>query len=262
MGYKDEVSILIVTHNHSDYIDKLIDSLIKFDYKNVYFCDAKSSDKTLHKLKNGPFHNRILEKTILEGFSKNNNDLIRHFNLKSEYFLLLNPDTYFDIDFLSDLYLKIKLKDDIGIIAPLMKYPDGTLQVTWKKFPNFLNVIKKRTGLLKAKSEIQMVGPQIDWCLGACMLISRRLLKENNNLLDERYRLYCEDIDICFEAHQKKMKVIGVSSSYIYHNLNESSSKKLFGKYNFWNIMSIWKFILKWNWRYLSKISVRFLVTF
>lgn len=254
MEYENEISILIVTHNHGEFIDKLIDSLINFDYKNVYFCDANSTDGTLDKLRKSPFRERIFVKSVLEGFSKNNNDLIRHFKLDSNYFLLLNPDTYFDVDFLSVLYLKIGADRNIGIVAPLLRYPNGHLQVTWKKFPNLFNVIKKRLGLLKSKSEVQMEGPEIDWCLGACMLISKRLMKEKNNLLDERYRLYCEDIDICFETHQKKMKVLGVASTYIYHSLNESSSKDIFSKYNRWNLMSIGKFMIKWNWKYLSRV--------
>ncbi len=253
----NETSVLVVTHNHSLFIDKLINSLVKFGYTNTYFCDAKSSDGTYEKLKNSPFKDNVLRKDNLEGFSKNNNDLIRHFKLRSEYFLLLNPDTYFNVDFLEVLRTKIKSNKEIGIVSPLLKYPSGELQITWKHFPNFINVIKKRLGVLKAKSEKQMNGPEIDWCLGACMLISNRLMKKENRLLDERYRLYCEDIDICFEAHVMKMKVIGVSDTYIYHILNESSSKNIFSKYNFWNISSIFKFIFKWNWKYLRKVYLK-----
>lgn len=244
----------MVTHNHSNYIKKLINSLIQFGYTEVYFCDAKSSDDTYEKLSNSPFKNKILKKDTLEGFSKNNNDLIRHFELKSKYFLLLNPDTYFDVDFLKVLSAKMESNQEIGIVTPLLKYPNGDLQITWKHFPNFINVLKKRLGFLKAKSEKQMEGPEIDWCLGACMLISNRLMKKENTLLDERYRLYCEDIDICFEAYVKDMKVIGISDTYVYHNLHESSSKNIFSKYNFWNISSITKFISKWNWKYLRKV--------
>ena len=100
--------------------------------------------------------------------------------------------------------------------------------MTWKNFPNFLTVFKKRIGLTKAINEKQMEGPNIDWCLGACMLINNKLLKAGARLLDERYRLYCEDIDICFEAHQKNMKVIGDNTTYVFHNLNEKSSKNIF----------------------------------
>ena len=222
----NEISILVVTHNHGDYIQKLIDSLVHFKFTNVYFCDAKSSDNTLKILLSSPFSDNVLAKKKLVGFSKNNNDLIREFKLSTKYYLLLNPDTHFDVDFLEVLYNKMELDQTIGIASPVIKYPDGRLQITWKKFPNFKTVVKKRLGLLKAINEKPMNGPLIDWSLGACMLISNQLIKGNGTLLDERYRLYCEDIDICFESHNRGLKVIGCSDTYIYHHLNSLIKNK------------------------------------
>ena len=252
MKYKD-ISVLVVAHNHSDYIDQLIESLLKFEITNVYFCDAFSTDGTLEKLLDSPFKNSVYSKNKLEGFSKNNNDLIRYFNLDSKYYLLLNPDTYFDVDFIDIIHEKMRKDSSIGIISPILKYPDGRLQITWKRFPNFFTVVKKRIGILRAIDEKSMVGPRIDWCIGACMLINSKLLKSNNTLLDERYRLYCEDIDICFESHKRGLKVIGDSDTYIMHHLNETSAKNIFSKYNLWNISSIIKFIIKWNVSYFKK---------
>ncbi|GAA3588341.1 glycosyltransferase family 2 protein [Flavivirga amylovorans] len=248
------ISVLVVTHNHSEYIHKLINSLVRFKITNVFFCDACSSDGTLEILQKSPYKANVLAKKKLEGFSKNNNDLIRHFNIDTKYYLLLNPDTFFDSDFISILYNKMELDASIGIITPVLKYPDGRLQITWKKFPGFFTVLKKRLGLLKAINEKTMAGPDIDWCLGACMLISNVLMKNNNMLLDERYRLYCEDIDICFEAHDKGLKVIGDSDTSVFHHLNETSAKNIFSKYNLWNISSIFKFLIKWNINYVKKV--------
>lgn len=243
----NDVSILVVTHNHSDFIQKLLNSLESFNYTNAYFCDAASKDGTKEILLKSVFAENLLLKNKLEGFSKNNNDLIRYFELDTPYFLLLNPDTYFDMDFISILLNEICKSKEIGIISPLLKYPNGNIQVTWKRFPSIITVIRKRLGILKATDEFQMPGPLIDWCLGACMLITHDMLGSDKTLLDERYRLYCEDIDICFSARQKKLKVIGSTKAYIYHSLNERSSRNIFSKYNWWNLKSILQFILKWN---------------
>lgn len=253
MKVKSDISILVVAHNHGDSLGKLIESLIKFEYEQVYFCDAASSDNTSEILENSPFKNNILVKKILESYSKNNNDLIRHFNLNTPYYLLLNPDTFFDMDFISSLYGLMEERLDLGITTPLTLYPDGRLQITWKRFPNFFQVIKKRLGILKAENEKQMEGPVIDWCLGACMLIREVFLKENRSLLDERYRLYCEDIDICFEASERGLRVYGLKEAFIYHSLQEKSAKSIFNKYNLWNVTSIVKFIVKWNLKYLAR---------
>jgi GT2 family glycosyltransferase len=232
---------------------QLIKSLERFDYKNAFFCDANSSDRTVSIIENSIFRNNILKKNKLEGFSKNNNDIIRHFKLETKYYLLLNPDLYFDEDFIVSLYEKMESNSIIGIATPTILYPNKILQKTWKKFPSVWSVIKKRLGISKTENEDQMNFSNIDWCLGACMMITNKLLKPNGTLLDERYRLYCEDVDICFEAKQMNLLVFGDNDSYAYHHLNEMSSKKIFSKYNYWNISSIVKFAFKWNWKYFVK---------
>lgn len=253
MHTDSQVSILVVTHNHGQYLKKLLKSLEDFKYKNVYFCDTASTDDTVEILKKSSFKNQILFKNELEGFAKNNNDLIRHFQLDSEYYLLLNPDVFFTEDFLSILLQKFKQNPSAGIAAPLVYYPDGNLQVTWKRFPSLFSVILKRLGIRKTTDEKQSKASEIDWALGACLLISQKLLKNDGRLLDERYRLYCEDIDICFESKTRGMEIIGVEETFIYHHLNELSAKKIWSKYNFWNLQSIFKFVIKWNFKYLFR---------
>lgn len=253
MKHKEDISILIVTHNHKDYISNLLSCLDKFSYENVYVCDANSTDGTAEILQNSKYQKSIIFKKKLESFSKNNNDLIKTFKLKTKYFLLLNPDVFFDIDFLKILHQKMEYDEKIGIAVPLIYYPNGEIQPTWKNFPSVINVIKKRIGLLKTSDEVNTKDSNIEWALGACMLISNKLLKNNNELLDERYRLYCEDVDICFETHHKGFKVVAIKESYIYHHLNEKSTKNLFSKYNYWNIASIIKFALKWNINYYAR---------
>ena len=253
MLHKTNISILVVTHNHASYIERLLNSLELFDYHNVYICDAASSDETVKILESSIFSKNTLFKNKLEGFSKNNNDLIRHFNLETSYYLLLNPDVYFDEDFMKILFDEIESDKTIGIITPLVKYPNGIIQTTWKRFPNFLQVILKRIGLRKTSVEKQQESGIIDWCLGACLLIRSSFVKEDHSLLDERYRLYCEDVDICFEAKVKDLKVIGCDKTQVYHHLKELSSKNIFSKYNWWNIISIMKFAAKWNFKFLLK---------
>lgn len=246
------IPILIVTHNHGEHIDKLLYALNRFGYEQAYICDANSTDTTVDSLKKSKYVHQTLFKSQLESFSKNNNDLIRHFGLKNEYYLILNPDTYFDTDFLKVLYKYAMEHPKVAIISPKMLYPNGEIQKNWKYYPNFLQAVSKRVGFKTIADEATVKPGKIDWCLGACMLVRESFIQERGYLFDERYRLYCEDIDICFDAHQRGYDVVGLNSTYIYHNLGESSSKQIFNKYNYWNVQSILKFILKWNRFYLK----------
>jgi N-acetylglucosaminyl-diphospho-decaprenol L-rhamnosyltransferase len=250
---KQDISILIVFHNHLNHLQRLIDSLTKLEYFNAYFCDAASTDGSRKIVENSIFGKKLLVKDKLEGFSKNNNDLIRHFNLDTKYFLVLNPDTFFDVDFIEELINSADEDPNNVLVCPKIIYPNGQVQNSWKTFPSIKEVFLKRLGLRNIGHErlLDNAG-RIDWCLGACMLIKREFIQERGYLFDERYRLYCEDVDICVDAQSRGYNVIATDKAYIYHSLNELSSKKIFSKYNYWNICSILKFAVKWNVTYLK----------
>ena len=60
--------ILVVTHNHGSTIEKLVASLETYNYEEVYFCDAASSDHTLEVLDKSRYRDHVFRKKVLEGF--------------------------------------------------------------------------------------------------------------------------------------------------------------------------------------------------
>ena len=245
-----KTATLIVVHNHRKHLDKLISSLSAQNYKEVYFCDAASSDGSKELLEKSVYKNNLLSKRVLESFSKNNNDLIKHFNLDANYYFVLNPDTFFDMDVIGALIKEARLSKKTAILAPKILNADSTVQKSWKIFPSIGKVVLKRLGLRRTSNEPEIVQGNIAWALGAALLVKKEFIDQRGYLFDERYRLYGEDIDICFAAHVNKWEVKGTNNVLVFHSLNEMSSKKLFSKYNIWNITSIFKFYIKWAKHY------------
>jgi GT2 family glycosyltransferase/glycosyltransferase involved in cell wall biosynthesis len=249
-----DYSILIVTYNSEKELPRLLQSLVKFSYSNIYVCDAASTDNTVAILETHFDSKNLLKKPFLEGFSKNNNDLIRHFNLNSDYYFVLNPDTFFEMDIVTPMIRFCEENKEYAIVTPQLLYPSGAIQKSWKVFPNFFQVFLKRLGIIGIEREQLQAAGDIDWCLAAGILISAKFIQERGFLFDERYRLYCEDIDICLDAHLRGYKVYAMENVFLYHALGEKSSKNIFSKYNYWNIQSIIRFFLKWNFRYFNYI--------
>lgn len=259
-----QTAILIVTHNHRDYVSKLIDSCKNVKDIPKYICDAASTDGTLEVIENetnGRPDFFILKKQCLESFSKNNNDLIRTFNLFDYNILLVNPDCFFEEESIRNFLEKSMLIDNLGVSAPELYFPNGTKQITWRKYPSAYNFFYHRLFSPRIFSDNHYVFKELDnsvfhieWAIGAFLFISRALIARNNNiLLDERYRLYCEDADLCLTAYSYGLSVVGIAQKGIYHALQEKSSSKL-SKYNYWNIVSGLKFMTKWNLKYKKLI--------
>ncbi|SFD83361.1 Glycosyltransferase, GT2 family [Pseudomonas citronellolis] len=256
---QNSYAILIVTHNHVDYIKSLIDSCRKIPNVGKYICDAASTDGTAEKLEaeisgDSSFH--LIKKDILEGFSKNNNDLVRAFSLHNRNLILINPDCHFEKAAFLTFIERILRIENLGIAAPALYYPNGYPQVSWRKFPSLKEFIKNRLPGRRASTknhftkEFQEKTFDIEWALGALLFISKNLT--STPPLDERYRLYCEDSDICMKAHASGMRVIGIDIPGFYHALQEKSSTKFLSKFNYWNLCSGLKFAIKWNSTYLK----------
>lgn len=256
MNYSN-IAILIVTHNHSAYIKDLIDSCSMIPEIEKYICDAASSDNSHQILENEIKAKKnffLMKKENLESFSKNNNDIIRKYSLQGRDIILINPDCHFERNsFLSFINIVSKI-ERLGVAAPTLHYPNKSLQKSWRSFPSLMGFIKNR---FSRKYSIQTVEQQvpggiyeIQWALGAFLYISRNL--NQTPPLDERYRLYCEDSDICMRAHTEKLRVIGINILGIYHALQEKSTSSIISRYNYWNLSSGIKFALKWNTKYFS----------
>lgn len=256
---QNSCAILIVTHNHANYVTSLIESCRKLPHVDKYICDAASTDGTAEKLEediagDSSFH--IIKKSILEGFSKNNNDLVRAFSLQNRNLILINPDCHFEEEaFLKFIELTAAV-EGLGVAAPKLHYPNGRIQVSWRKFPSLKEFIKNRLPGKKPSTENHFIRElekgifDIEWALGALLFISKDL--NDSPPLDERYRLYCEDSDICMKSHALGFRVVGIDIPGFYHALQEKSSTKLLSKFNYWNICSGLKFALKWNLSYLK----------
>ncbi|MBB4866408.1 GT2 family glycosyltransferase [Pseudomonas nitritireducens] len=254
-------AILIVTHNHAPHISKLISSCRNVSHIPIYICDAASTDDTYEQLQreiNGNTSFHLTRKNRLESFSKNNNDLIRKHSLQGKNIILINPDCYFEKSAFENFITQVGLVSEIGVAAPLLHYPDGSIQVSWRKFPTLTAFLKNRFKKTESinnhyLNEIKSNIFEIEWALGAFLFISSKLT--NTPPLDERYRLYCEDSDICMQAHAKNLRVVGIKTVGIHHALQERSTKSPLSKYNYWNFSSGIKFAIKWNRRYIQNIS-------
>jgi GT2 family glycosyltransferase len=60
--------------------------------------------------------------------------------------------------------------------------------------------------------------------------------------MDERYRLYFEDVDFCTRARLKGMKIVVDTKAQVQHDAQRSSRKKLY--YLFLHIQSAFRFFM------------------
>ena len=64
---------------------------------------------------------------------------------------------------------------------------------------------------------------EVDWVSGACLLV-RRAAAEAAGLLDERYFMYCEDVDLCAAVRAQGGRVYFTPASRVVHLRGRSAA--------------------------------------
>jgi GT2 family glycosyltransferase len=89
---------------------------------------------------------------------------------------------------------------------------------------------------------------ELDWLLGSTLFITRSILNEVG-MFDEGYKLYFEDVDLCYRIKQKGYRVLYYPGAQIIHDHQRESAKGL-SKKTLWHIQSGIRFFNKFGWRF------------
>ncbi len=250
---KLDLTVTIVLYNETiENIKNSIDCFLKI----------KGLHKKLYLVDNSPYRNLYLSKINRKeieyifnaknlGFSKAHNLIINKIENISEYHLILNSDVVFKSKVIEELMSQLNSEEELALITPKVKFPNGEHQYNIRKFPTFLDLIFRRLAVFKRRiynqeyRNLDVSKPFYPEAIHGCFM----LFKTNDFVqlkgFDERYFLYMEDIDIC-----RKIDAIGKQKMYypnveITHQLQQGSSKKM--KLFMYHLTSAIKYFLKWK---------------
>lgn len=187
-----------------------------------------------------------LSSDICSGFAKNNNIATSSINKmfyvdSDDYYLFINPDIlieYKKINQLSsilekfnyDLFTIDLFKDEkMSIRDPFVRNFPNLLDFFTSYFFHFNHSIIDRSNINVHKS--------IDWCAGSFLGIKRYVF-ESLGGFDEKFFMYCEDIDLCFRAREKGYKLFYIPEVKAVH-FCQSDNRKLFSKNFIYHVKSI-----------------------
>jgi hypothetical protein len=236
-----KLSIVIVNYNVKNLLKKCLESIFKY-HKEIEFevtvVDNNSNDHSQEMLKTDFPQVQLIENKRNLGFSQACNQGIKE--SYGKYILLLNPDTELTPGGFKKMMDFMDLKPEVGICGPRMMDQKGNLQFSCRSFPSYLTAISSSQSilnrilpdnflskkyLLKEKNHSQTM--EVDWVSGSCLLAKREML-EKVGLLDERFYMYVEDVDLCYRAKKSGFSVFYFPFVVVIHYIGKSTQKKKF----------------------------------
>ena len=191
---------------------------------------------------------KVIQNSRPKGFGANHNAAFRE--AATEYFCVVNPDVRLKMDPFPAL-LEALTDRDVGVAAPLVKSPSGTLEDSARRFPTVTRLAAKlfgRSPRLDYETASARISP--DWVAGMFMLFRSDTYRSMNGF-DERYFLYYEDVDLCARLRLSGAKVIVEPAADVVHDARRASHGNL--RHASWHARSILRYLLSASYRGLRQ---------
>jgi N-acetylglucosaminyl-diphospho-decaprenol L-rhamnosyltransferase len=229
------LAIIIVTYNSADEIGPCLDSLVGHTDPfptTVTVVDNASADGTADLVRQRWPGVQVIASPINVGFSRGNNLGIRA--TTSDYVLLMNPDTVAPPGAIQTLVRGLAAHPDAAIAGARLLSDRGFPEVSWgdaigpwsefkRKVLNSLYHRRIRR-IVRKIDKLSRQAREVAWVTGACMVIRRPDL-EAVGLLDERYFMYTEDVDLCVAMTKRGRTVLYVAGAEVLHYRGRSAAR-------------------------------------
>jgi N-acetylglucosaminyl-diphospho-decaprenol L-rhamnosyltransferase len=201
-----------------------------------------------------PANARLVANERPLGFAANVNKAVAQTG--GELVVIANPDVEAAPDAVQILRAFAEGNPRCGIAGPQLRYPDGRWQPSRRRFPTVTGTLVRRTPLrylrrpFERQHEHYMLDErptepvEADWMLAAFLLLRRELFDELGGF-DERFRLYGEDIELCYRAAKAGWERWYVPAAVVTHSYAAEIDHRLLTRRTLWHWRGIARFVRK-----------------
>lgn len=231
-----DLSVIIVNYNAAPFLERCLASLDLFlagMKHEVCVVDNASTDGSVELIrKRFPQVQLIANRSNL-GFAAAVNQGLR--KACGRAVLWLNPDAELLADGIVNLLDYLDKHTEVGVIGPQLVNPDGSVQLSCRSFPSYRTALFHRYSLFTRwfpsnpfSREYLLTGwdhtsvQEVDWVSGACLL-HRREIVDRIGVLDEKFFMYCEDVDFCLRVRETGWRIHYHPGMQVLHHIGGSS---------------------------------------
>jgi O-antigen biosynthesis protein len=235
---RPQLSVIIVNYNVKNLLENCLHSLysaLDAIPSEVIVVDNCSDDGSVEMLRARFPQARVIENQANVGFAKANNQALAL--ARGTFLWLLNPDTLVQEDTARVMMRFLDDHPDAGMVGCKILLPTGEFQLSCRRsFPSPWVSFTKLAGLSALFPQSRLFGRynltylsedeshEVDAISGSCMLLRREVYKRIGGL-DERFFMYGEDLDWCYQVQNAGWKIHYVHSTKIIHYCGESTRR-------------------------------------
>jgi hypothetical protein len=251
------VAAVVVVHGHSPDLERCLAALAPQVGELVVVQNRRGVPRPA--LPTGAL---LLENEHETGFAANANRGIGA--TRAPLIVVANPDTEAAPDAVATLAAHARDHPRCGVAGPRLVGPDGAWQPSRRRFPTVRGTLVRRTplrlvlrpGTRQRSHYLLDERPQhpveADWMLGAFLLLRRAMLDELGGF-DEGFRLYGEDIELCYRAARAGWERWYVPDAVVAHAHQAVTDRRFLTRRTLWHWRGIVRFVRKHPERLLAR---------
>jgi GT2 family glycosyltransferase len=255
MAVYDIVSSIVLYKNNRDLLRSAIDSFLRTNLRVKLYLVDNSPDQSLSSLAGADPRIEYIFNNANLGFGKAHNIAIRRSISEAKYYLVLNPDIWFEAGVIEELFAFMESNHDVGQVMPKVLYPEGEIQRLCKLLPSPADLFLRRffpwfPGAAERNRRYELIDSGYDKVmnipyLSGCFMLFRISALRELGLFDERIFMYIEDADLTRRIHQR-YKTLFYPKVVVYHHYQKGSYKSM--KLMLYNVHGAFIYFMKWGW--------------
>jgi GT2 family glycosyltransferase len=228
----------------------------------------------------------LVENTTNRGFSGGNNDGFRALGLLGagqgqrrapRYILLLNPDTEVVGDAIPRLVRYLDAHPETIVAGPQLRYGDGTLQSSRRRFPSIASLFWESTVLEQwwpnnpwarryRLEDRPPTGEQpVDWLAGAALLVRASAIERAGGL-DEGFFMYSEELEwqarMVQVSGRRDGRIVYLAGAVVTHHEGRSSEQNLLRRHVNFNRSKLRYTRMRWGTPVAALLRIFLLLTY
>jgi N-acetylglucosaminyl-diphospho-decaprenol L-rhamnosyltransferase len=242
------VAAVVVSHSSPDDLAVSLPALSSQVEELVVVADVPGSVREV------PPGTRVLANDRSRSFAANAN---RGFaETSGDLVVIANPDAVAEPGAVEALSRFMAERERCGIAGPLLLTPDGSWQPSRRRFPTVGGTIVRRTPLralfppFERQRRHYLLDERptepvpADWMLAAFLLLRRTMLDELGGF-DAGFRMYGEDIDLCYRAEKAGWERWYVPAAVVRHRYAAVIDKRFLTRKTLWHLRGMARFVRK-----------------
>ncbi|WP_440108266.1 glycosyl transferase [Acidovorax sp. BL-A-41-H1] len=223
--------VSVVSHGHGELVQRLLEQIAGAGEPVVSRVVLTQNIPEPHpRAPSGgwPFELEVAVNATPVGFGANHNQALA--NVSESHVCVINPD----VELIPgqppfDALVQSCQGPGSGCAYPAQTAPDGSVQDSEREIPSPAALFRRR--FLGAREQ------RVDWVNAACIVLPVEVWRAVGGF-DERYFMYCEDVDICLRVRLQGLRLVRAPVKVV-HAGQRASHRRL--QHLLWHVRSLWR---------------------